>query len=57
MAMSNALPRKKHITKVRKAVNERPVAPSGSEYPLGGFGGGKVVDNGRVTKAMDWKNR
>jgi len=59
MAMANVLGsrRKPHITKQRKAVNDTRAAPSGSEYPLTGFGSGKVTDKGRLTKAIDWRNR
>jgi hypothetical protein len=42
---------------MRKAVNERKAAPSGSEYPLDGFGGGKVVDRGVVRVGEGWRNR
>lgn len=60
MVMSNMKPRgtggKPHVTKLRKDVNSGK-APSGSEYPLGSFGGGKVTDRGRLVKAIDWKNR
>lgn len=60
MVMANMKPRgtggRPHIMKQRKDVNERK-APSGSEYPLGDFGGGKVTDRGLKVKAIDWKNR
>ena len=37
--------RKRSIAETRRANNERG-APSGSEYPLDKFGGGKVSDRG-----------
>lgn len=60
MAMANARPprRKGNVTKVRKPADNAPGSrvPSGSEYSLNGFGGGKVKDRG-VLGGAEWKNR
>lgn len=39
--------RPRTIAERRKGNNARGEAPSGAEYPLTGFGGGKVTDRGK----------
>lgn len=58
MAMANTKPQR-HITKVRAGVNKGPgsKAPSGSDFSLGEFGGGRVTNKGLKHSGIDWKNR
>lgn len=64
MVMANAIPPRRgvqvdpgDIPAPGPEANERKGSPSGSTYPLGDFGGGKVTDRGIKKEGGGWKNR
>lgn len=53
--MARKMGRTGDVLKIRKATNDTKAAPSGAGWPLGSFGGGKLVDRG-IKRGPGWKN-